>query len=53
MQLQSEVVGLLLSWISVVFVIMKCQKILVMMEVYCYVDSTVTWCIHITVLMTM
>ena len=38
-------VGLPLSRISVVFVIMKHQKMLVMMEVYCYVDSTVAWCI--------
>ena len=25
--------------------VMKHQKMLVMMEVYCYVDSTVAWCI--------
>ena len=46
-----SVCGLPHSRESVVFVSVKFQKMSTMREVYCFVDSTIVWCIGITILM--
>ena len=48
-----SVCGLPHSRESVVFVSVKFQKMSTMREVYCFVDSTIVWCIGINILMMM